>query len=253
MPRPVYYQSPGNPIQPDRLPAEPMGFEFAHSEPDQAMARQAVRNVIGRVCVASVIGQAVGCIDLFAGAWIFQYPLVFVIAALFARRLLSSGIVRTTVIAAFSLLLLRWFDVRLPWRIELSVPLLVTALLGREIARHYVFLATASPMDRDLAWRCRNIAGLQTLASSMLLCPVAIGICLPGLLIPSVILTAFLVLGVVFVRGESLATIIRGFWSALRWWCAYNVSNDVAPGILQSPSGDHHARTQYLLLAASLA
>lgn len=253
MPRPVYYQSPGNPIQTDRLPAEPMGFEFAHSEPDHSMAREAVRNVIGRVCVASVIGQAVGCIDLFAGAWIFQYPLVFVVSALFAGRLLSSGIVRTTVIAAFSLLLLKWFDIRLPWRIELSVPLLVTALLGREIARHYVFLATASPMDRDLAWRCRNIAGWQTLASSMLLCPVAIGICLPGLLIPSVILTVFLVLGVVLVRGESLVTIIRCFWSAVRWWCAYNVGNDVAPGILQSPSGDHHARTQYLLLAASLA
>jgi hypothetical protein len=43
MPRPVYYQSPGNPIQPDRLPAEPMGFEFAHSEPDYAITREAVR------------------------------------------------------------------------------------------------------------------------------------------------------------------------------------------------------------------
>ncbi|NQV27696.1 MAG: hypothetical protein HQ518_25380 [Rhodopirellula sp.] len=253
MPRPVYYQSPGNPLQTDRLPAEPMGFEFAHNEPDHAMAREAVRNVIGRVCVASVIGQAVGCIDLFTGVWVFQYPLVFVIAALFARRLMSSDIIRTTVIAALSLLLLNWFDVRLPWHFELAVPLLATALLGREIARNYVFLATASPMDRDLAWRCRNLAGWQTLASCTLLCPIAIGICLPGLLVPCVMLTLFLTLGVVFVRGESLANIIRGFWSALRWWCAYNVNNDVAPGILQSPSGDHHARTQYLLHAASLA
>tara|TARA_R110002072_G_scaffold271038_1_gene430901 strand:+ start:15588 stop:17579 length:1992 start_codon:yes stop_codon:yes gene_type:complete len=230
-----------------------MGFEFAHNEPDHAMAREAVRNVIGRVCVASVIGQAVGCIDLFAGVWIFQYPLVFVIAALFARRLMSSDIIRTTVIAALSLLLLNWFDARLPWHFELAVPLLAMALLGREIARNYVFLATASPMDRDLAWRCRNLAGWQTLASSTLLCPIAIGICLPGLLAPCMMLTLFLVLGVVFVRGESLAAIMRGFWSALRWWCAYNVGNDPSPGILQSPSGDLHARTQYLLHASSLA
>lgn len=230
-----------------------MGFEFAHNEPDHAMAREAVRNVIGRVCIASVIGQAVGCIDLFAGVWILQYPLVFVIAALVAWRLLSSDIIRTTIMAAVALQLLNWFDVRLPWQFELAIPLLVTAYLGREIARHYVFLATASPMDRDLAWRCRNQAGWKTLASSTLLCPVAIGICLPGLLVPCVIVTLFLVLGVVLVRGDSLATIIRGFWSALRWWCAYNVGNDASPGLLQSPGGHHRTRRQYLLLAASLA
>ena len=230
-----------------------MGFEFAHSESDRETPKEAVRDVIGRVCIASAIGQTVGCVDLFVGVWIFRYPLVFVVAGIFARRLLSSENVRTTLVAAATLLLLNWFDVRLPWRIELSVPLLVTALLGREIARHYVFLATASPMERDLAWRCRNAAGWQTLASSMLLCPAAIGICLPGLLIPSVILTVLLVLGVVVVRGESIVTIIRGFWSALRWWCAYNVGNDPSPGILQSPGGDHQTRSQYLILAASFA
>ncbi len=253
MPRSVYFQSPGNPIQRDRLPAEPMDINFACCDGDEDDEREAVRSAIVSVICASLIGQTIGYVDLFAGSWILDYPILLVCVAILAPQLMSSGIVMKIVVSSAMLFVLTWFELRLPWQIEMTLPILAATHLGREIARNYVFLSTASPLDCDAAWNARNAAGWHTMASSLLLCPLIIAICLPPLFLPCLLLTQFLILGVVFVRGDSIKEIARAYLSALRYWCAYNIDGTQAPGLLQSPCGWSHIRRRRLTCSAFLA
>lgn len=238
MPRPVYDQSPDNPVQFRHLPQQPTEVEFAYQSAVDNDDVAFTNRVFVKLFLTSGIGLAAYWIDIWAMAW---FPLNLVIMGVIAwniPRLFASD-KKAHAVLTVPLLLAAWLYhlLPLPLRVEVAIAAIATALVAREVARHYVFVATASPMSRQMAWSLRDIADWWTLLTASLLLPIALGICLPPLFLPCLCTSLVLAALTILFSWKQIPDIGGRYLDAIRSYCSYNRHDVPAPGLLDSPSG----------------
>ena len=136
--------------------------------------------------------------------------------------------------------------------IEVYVALTATALVAREVVRHFTFVATVSPTSVNAAWDTREAICWQTLTSSLLLVPIALSALLPHYAPALLMVSAAGWAVMVTAYGGSPEKQIRGFISAVQTWCSYNRDDQPLAGVLVSPSGSCRKRLTMLVIAILL-
>ncbi len=253
MPRSVYYQSAGNPIQHDKVPAEPLELEFVYhrsvDNDDKAHTRQVLKD--------AVIASFMGLLLFWLQTLLFDFTIlpIFVlgILVLIAWRVVESqldtmpGVILATLIAAWIYCL-----IPLPNTLEVFVALTSSTYLAREIIRQYTFLSTVAPASMRTAWKIREAVCWQTIASSLVLLPVAIGFVMPQIM-PTMLLVGGFSWGLlILLYVNKPHDYAEKFWDAIRSWCSYNRQEQCIAGILLSPAGTCKQRIGLLIAVVLL-
>ena len=253
MPRSVYRQSSGNPIQHKLVPSEPLELEFAYHRGVDNDDAEFTTKVLKELVLASFVALLCCWVQLF----VFDVTLfVMLLAGLFmfvAWRRVKSHLVAIRDVS-IAIIGVAWvyhlFPV--PAAIEVYVALTATALVAREVVRHFTFVATVSPTSVDAAWDTREAICWQTLASSLLLVPIALSVLIPQYTPILLMITAVGCLIMAATFGNSLERFAAGFQSAVNSWCSYNRDDQPLAGVLVSPSGDCRRRLTMLVVAVLL-
>ncbi|MEM8669257.1 MAG: TraM recognition domain-containing protein [Planctomycetota bacterium] len=253
MPRSVYRQSSGNPIQHKLVPSEPLELEFAYHRGVDNDDTEFTTKVLKELVLASFVALLCCWVQLF----VFDVTLfVMLLAGLFmfvAWRRVKSHLVAIRDVS-IAIIGVAWvyhlFPV--PVAIEVYVALTATALVAREVVRHFTFVATVSPTSVDAAWNTREAICWQTLASSLLLVPIALCVLIPQYTPILLMITAVGCLIMAATFGTSLERFAAGFQSAVNSWCSYNRDDEPIAGVLVSPSGDCRRRLTMLVVAVLL-
>ena len=248
MPRSVYHQSPGNPIQFRLLPKKPLQIEFAYhrgvDNDDSAFTFRVLKELV----VASFVALMCCWALTLAKGVTLSIVLIAAATALVSWRVVqthiailrNASVVLTAVALVYHLL-------PLPFAAELYIALTATGLLAREVVRHFTFVATVTPMPLDKAWTIREAVNWHTLASSMLLIPFAVCLMFPQHTPLLLAAGTFGSVGFAALSAKSPAQYAESFREALRSWCSYNRDDVAVPGILPSPSGRCSQRITMLL------
>jgi len=253
MPRSVYRQSSGNPVQHQLVPSEPLELEFAYY--------RGVDNDDAEFTIKVIKELALACFAALLCCWIqkFAFDLTLLVAVIFgifmilAWRNVKSHLnaIRDVSIGVIGVAwVYHLFPV--PVAIEVYVALTATALVSRQVVRHFVFVATVSPTSVESAWDTRGEVCWQTLASSLLLVPIALSVLLPQYM-PMLLLisiTGGALMATAY--GNSPEQYISGFRSAVTTWCSYNRDDQPLAGVLVSPSGNCRKRLTMLVVAVLL-
>ncbi len=234
MPRDTYFQHSGNPVQTDRLPTEDLQLQFAHhsADPtaDTTFSRIVLRNLflIAGICLSG---------DWFADAFRFSFPF-----NLIAAFVMIHGMIRlwqaTTVYQPHFLLLAIPFAIHmygLPFLTRVALTTTCAAFVGREFARHYVYLATSFPCDRAVADAERGHWDVFTIFCALLVLPVGLALVAPST--ASFWMMVFVGGIVVLLCIGDPIRITADMATAWYSWCTYNRNDESAPGILSSPAG----------------
>lgn len=250
MPRSVYRQSPGNPIQHHRIPREPLELEFAYHRGVDNDDGPFTRQVLMELVLISSAGM-IGCGIQFV---IVDLPLVALLIMglllLWGWQVATSHVnaIRHTSMAVIAA---AWVLHLAPWPlvVEVYVALTASTLLAREVARHFTFVATVSPTPINAAWEIREALAWQTLVSSLPLVPIALSV-----LLPRYAAALLFVSGVswLLMFVESGTGYWQGFRDAVTSWCSYNRDDECLPGVLVSPSGTCRTRLTLLVLVVLL-
>ncbi|HBE71966.1 MAG TPA: hypothetical protein DDW52_27825 [Planctomycetaceae bacterium] len=253
MPRSVYRQSSGNPIQHHLVPAEPLELEFAYYRGVENDDAEFTWKVLKELVIASFAALLFCWVQLLA----FDVtPFVILLAGLITLvvwRGVKSHLVAIRDVS-IAVICIAWVYHLFPVSvaIEVYVTLTATALVAREVVRHFAFVATVSPTSVDAAWNIREALCWQTLVSSLLLVPIALCILIPqhapALLSASII--GWLVMAA--ACGSSPSRFVQGFRSAVTSWCCYNRDDEPLAGVLASPSGNCRRRLTMLVVAVLL-
>ena len=251
MARDVYHQSPGNPLQPERLPRRPAGLASACGPRDDVADRRIAGNV---VCWLGLLSGLLLLVALFhhlagigwqasplvwLGIWLLSFVVRFALAAINAgqattrpdRILFPLG-------AGFYLLTL------LPLPIVVHVLLNATLLLVLvwQFARHWTELCLTSPVQRDVKAQLRR-GWQQSLGVTL---TIAVCVCSAAILSRSLLLWLLaLALGLVYGIMPLLQNTRRTVSMAaetITSWLAYNRHDQRIPGVFFSPSGGFHDR-----------
>ena len=247
MPRSVYDQSTGNPVQPQHLPTEPMSLEFAFrsANPADALVTQQVVTLLYWV---SGVGLAAYWTNWWLIGW-FPLNLIAVGLILHKAAPLLERKTGVPVVSRF-LLFTCWIIQFVPmaWLVWKLATLLLVAMLAREVVRHFVFVSTASPLDSDEAWRLREQCGWWTVASSMPVIILGVGLLDLRLLVGSLTITAITTLVLLAATDFHMDVVWDGFVQAVHSWCTYNRSEVPAVGVLHSPCGRWDWRLKQLAI-----
>lgn len=253
MPRSVYRQSSGNPIQHQLVPAEPLELEFAYYRGVDNDDTEFTTKVLKELVLASFAALLCCWVQLFVvDVTLFVMLIVGFVILLALRRVKSHlDAIRDVSIAVIGVAwIYHLFPV--PVAIAVYVALTATALVAREVVRHFTFVATVSPTPVDAAWDIRDAVSWQTLASSLLLVPIALSVLIPQhmpiLLMISIV--GWMIMAAAY--GNSPEQYVRGFQSAVKTWCSYNRDDQPLAGVLVSPSGDCRKRLTMLVVAVLL-
>lgn len=247
MPRRIYHQSPGNPIQLDKLPATPMELEFAYSGDEEDSYQPSFRDVITRALGSAIVGCVLAWLIIVCPPLNWLGVGGFVLLMLFLTTTTSSPEAEQ-VAWLLPLVSMSIAGALLTLPTAFTLIGLVTGIvyLSRELARHYAFLATAAPTPLDAAWESRQSVAWQTLWTSGALLPLAIGF-LDGDLLPLAGITSATALTAIYLlQGGTTSDSLRSYRAAIESWCSYNRNGVAVPGILQSPAG-HLNRRIFLL------
>jgi hypothetical protein len=242
--RDVYYQSPGNPIQVDRLPKSRPEIEMPPPlKPLGARLAEVARTLITAIAVA------VGAVLLYrlAGpSWLEPYDLLFaglVILAAFIHTLvkgLQGWVCHPLVLLAILLLCL---NARIPWIVQC---LLLSASMGAFVyffGSHWAHVCTAVARSLRLQWQ-RQLGAIAALGA---------------LLIAGLLLSDWLILKIAIVTLPVAALLTPGpkglgtsRWQVIRdsllSWITYEARP--LPGLLQSPAGPVAYRRAMTVFAA---
>ena len=248
MPRSVYHQSPGNPIQYRLLPKEPLQIECAYHRGVDNDDNQFTLRVLKELVVASFAALMCCWVLTLAQGVTLSVVLVAAAIALVTLRVVQTHVAilrnASVILTAGALV---YHLVALPFAAELYIALTATGLLAREMVRHFTFVATVTPTPLDTAWRIREAVNWHTLASSMLLVPFAMCVVFPQHA-PLLLATgAFGSVALAALSAKSPVQYAGALRDAVRSWCSYNRGDDVVPGILLSPSGRCNQRIAMLL------
>ncbi len=253
MPRSVYRQSSGNPIQHQLVPAEPLELEFAYYRGVDNDDADFTVKVLKELVFASFAALLCCWVQLF----VFDVTLfVMLLAGLFMfvawRRVKSHLVAIRDVSVAVICIAWVYHLFPAPVAIEVYVALTATALVAREVVRHFAFVATVSPTSVDTAWDTREALCWQTLASSLLLVPIALSVLIPQNTPILLLISAVGWLIMTAACGSSPDSFVRGFQSAVNSWCSYNRNDEPLAGVLVSPSGNCRRRLTMLVIAVLL-
>lgn len=250
MPRDTYFQSTGNPLQAQHLPTQDLRIQFPHTSTetpaDCRFAWVFMRNLllVSGMCLAA---------DWIGVAFQVRFPLNLILVVVMIRgliRLWQSTTIYKPHLALVAVPCAIHFFVAafLPRVILVAV---VAAYVGREFARHYIYLATSFPYDRATADRERAEWDDLTLLSSLLVAPFAIAFAMPRFAPPLFLL--MLVGFAIAVIAAGPINVVRDLTNAWYSWCTYNRKDTSAPGVLNSPAGSTAARLgMVVFLVASM-
>lgn len=253
MPRSVYHQSPGNPIQLSKLPPEPLELEFAYHRGTDNDDRPFALQVTQEFFLAS----AVTIFCCWLNALIFLpsvLPLIFVMLLLLVgwnyveARLDATHSFMITIMIAIGV----YHLIRLPLSIEIYVALVAAVYAAREIVRHFTFVATVSPIPLERAWEIREEVNWQTVASSLLLLPLALAVLTGELVLEASCFTAIGLLATAFIYVSNPRDFFRNYWDAVTSWFSYNRQEQFLPGVLASPAGPCLKRLKVTIVAILL-
>ena len=245
MPRPSYYQSPGNPVQTQHLPAEPLQLEFAHQTGETIS--ESSGTMLRNLYLISGISAAVdwlgwGLVDWMPfNLWIAGV-VVFRLSALWKDRLsYRPHLAHFAIPYALHLL-------AISWELRVIVALATAAYVGREFARHFVSVNTTFPYTRETAQTIRDEWDVGTFFSVLLIIPVGVFLCVPGtFVLCGVCWVVGLVMSIAITNGNP-AVAFENFWSAWHSWCNYNRHDHPAAGVLHSPAGTCSVRLGIVVL-----
>lgn len=243
MPRSVYFQSAGNPIQRDKLPSMATELEFDYRPADEDIDSHPCRDAIGRALGSSLVGCGLAWLLIACQAAGWLLPVGGVALAIVLLRLaVSTENEPSTWQLTLLSILVACLLVELSPSVTLIALLAGVVYLGREAARHYVFLSTVSPMPREVAWEARESVAWQTLLTSAALLPVSLGF-VDTALLPLGFLTSLTACVAIFLLHDGAASrSLRNYRAAAESWCRYNRRDVPVPGILPSPCGGVHRR-----------
>lgn len=244
MVRDVYYQSPANPLQPDRLPICRTDLQLPYHPESPREAQQQVVAILLRLLLlafAAMLCELLRIGESLRGRSSVLSPNLITLA--FASYLVARTFVdRSTRLLKYPLAggIAAWVFFQFPVPVLMHALLTATALgiLTGLCGLHWTSYCTASPMSPERARQFRG--SWQGFLSVMSLVP-------PLLLIAAYVLPPLLTgsLLVVIPAAMLIETRIRqGSWSACRagWhalysWLTYNRRDWLIPGTFQSPAG----------------
>jgi len=250
MPRSVYRQSPGNPIQHHLVPPEPLELEFAyHRGVDNDDANFTIK-VLRELVLTSFVTLLCCWIPFLLLDVTLLALLIVAVMAFLAWSKTRSHLVITRDIS-LAVIVAAWIYqlFRLPIAIDVYAALTLTALVAREVVRHFTFVATVSPTSVDESWNTRDDLCWQTLSSCVLLLPIALCVLIPQHTSLLLLVAAIGWLAMAAVYCQSPQQYVHGCLSAVVTWCSYNRDDQPLAGVLVSPSGKCRRRLAILTVA----
>lgn len=251
MPRESYYQSVGNPIQVDRLPAGQPTLSFAHRSPPMSAKPHCVK-ALQWLAGASLSALL---IQFFATAyWVpWAIPAVCWLLALglivFATRRGASGQSRLAVDVVVTLA-----AALLLGRAPLMTGLSVAAVLGSltwHFARHWSHVATAAPLPRTVAQQLRQSWDNYLLVIVAVFAIVVTAAATAGS--PRLMIAVLLGLPLVSLLFGLVTQLDAASWKVCREavlsWLTYHESDRPIPGIAFSPAGTTQGRYFFIVMA----
>lgn len=253
MPRTVYHQCPGNPIQSGKVPSEQLSIEFAYRDGVDNDDAAFTQSVIRQLYFTSFVAVC-GC---WLQLWLLNTTLLTVLVLLLLfNSLIVKSVTRLTTVRNCSVLAIvaTWIYhfAPVPYTVEIYFALTANLLVAREVGRHFTFVATSAPTPVETAWRTRQSACWKTSVSSLLLVPLSFSVLLPGHATNIIALVAIGWLLLAFMFGADPKTYVAGFRDAIVSWCSYNRTEKKIPGILISPSGCCGTRLTMLFVVVLL-
>lgn len=234
MPRETYYQSTGNPVQSGQLPNQPMSIEFAHRSNNPAHDLHFIRTFFSNLYLLSGIALAADCLGHAFG---FVFPVNIIVVVVMLRGMIKLWKSSSLYLPSLWLLGIPYLIhvIGLPFVVRVGIVVVCAAYVGREFARHFIYVTTAFPQkDADGIRAQWNII---TIYSAFLAIPVGLAVAAPHsagfwFLVLVVGTAASLVL-----TGGDPTLGITNFAKAWHSWCTYNRSDEAAPGTVSSPAG----------------
>ncbi|MBC7820591.1 MAG: hypothetical protein IAG10_27215, partial [Planctomycetaceae bacterium] len=245
MPRETYYQSTGNPVQIRHLPSQPMSIEFAHRSNNTAHDFRFFRTFVSNLYLLSGIALAA---DWLSHAFGFMFPLNIIVVVVMLRGLIGLWKSFSLYQPSLWLLAIPYFIhvIGLPFVVRVAVVVVCAAYVGREFARHFVYVTTCFP-QKD-AERIREQWDIITLYSAFLVIPIGLAIAAPHAAgISFVILVVGTAASLLLTGGDPILGMTNVF-TAWHSWCTYNRADETAPGTVSSPAGSLPTRLGMIVL-----
>ena len=245
MPRETYYQSTGNPVQTCHLPSQPMSIEFAHRSCNAAHDLSFTRTFFGNLYLVSGLALTA---DWLSHAFGLPLPFNILVVVLMLRGLnklwKSSSIYQPSLWLLVIPYLIHISG--LPFVARVATVVVCAAYVGREFARHFIYVTTGFPQPD--AGRIREQWDIITLFSAFLIIPVGLAVAAPhsaGLCFVILVLATATVL---LVTGADPFLGIGNMFAAWHSWCTYNRADEAAPGTVASPAGSLATRLGMIVL-----
>lgn len=245
MPRDTYFQSTGNPIQTAQLPDQPLSIEFARRSNDDIFDQTFLRTFVSNLYLMA--GVSLGA-DWLGNAFDFVFPLNLIVVVVALRGLIKLWKSSSVYQPSLWLLAVPYFlhIVGLSFVVRVAIIVVVAAYVGREFARHFIYVTTGFPQkDAD---RIRERWDIITLYSALLVIPVGLAVAAPR---AAGMCWMILVVGTaanLLLTGGDLILGFSNIVSAWHSWCTYNRSDEAAPGTVTSPAGPLPVRLGMIVL-----
>lgn len=248
--RDAYYQSVGNPLQLDRLPATRPGIELLprpSGEPWTALVGclfVATGAVIGVLLFYHAPG--IGWLEPFD--WIFAGPPIVVCVALWLLSGQARWLFHPALLAGVALLALTR---TMSGQIETAVVALAIGIWTYAFGRHATLMVSAAPVARDEATVLRAAWQGQLLVSSAAVTALVWLTLATGSLAWQCACLALPAVALCLPAPAGLTTApVRLIRDALLAWCSYQAPP--IPGLLQSPLGTPGQRSGLVIVVALL-
>jgi len=242
MPRDVYYQSSGNPLQRSLLPTKSLELQFAHKTPHWKVRIKVLLSSLSAVCFTAIliattsIGFALltkffvsGVIFVTAGIWLFNTSNAWFEFI----KIHSLHFVPVVAVIAIIGVLAAGFH---PSKIAM-VLLLSNALFARELARHFSFVKTAAPYPVEKAWQKRVAVENRIVVFAVPIVVAAVCIAFEQSAFKAIVAMLAVAMSMLLSSGVNLASAGANSMSALSSWLTYGYQQASAPGLLKSPAG----------------
>lgn len=245
MPRETYFQSTGNPVQTQHLPSQPMSIEFARRSSNTAHDLRFTRTFLGNLYLLS--GAALAA-DWLGRAFGLPLPFNILVVVVMLRGLLrlwkSSSIYQPSVwLLAIPYLI---HVIELPFVFRVAIVVVFAAYVGREFARHFIYVTTCFPYKNSE--RIRDQWETITLFSALLVVPIGIAVVAPHAAVLCCLILAVGTAASVLVTGGDPFLGIANLFTAWHSWCTYNRADEAAPGTVASPAGSLSIRLGTIVL-----
>ena len=245
MPRETYYQSTGNPVQSGQLPNQPMSIELAHRSNNTAHDLRFTRTFFSNLYLLSGIALAA---DWLSHALGFVFPVNIIVVVVMLRGMIRLWKSSSLYQPSLWLLGIPYVIhvIGLPFVVRVGIVVVCVAYVGREFARHFIYVTTGFP-QKD-AEGIRAQWNIITIYSAFLVIPVGLAVAAPH---------AFGICFVILVLGTAASLLLTGgdpflgisnVVTAWHSWCTYNRADEAAPGTVSSPAGSLATRLGMIVL-----